>query len=218
MIRNILLFVIAMTLLAASATAGSIVVNGGFTSGDFTGWTEHDCTTLCTEDPAWTVSGLTLDPGAPGDTGFNADTACVGTGCNDPSTGAFISQTLTTVALQTYTLTFLYDPGGDSGEGTTELEVFWNGTLVPGSQLVNTTPESTWQLYKFSGLVAASTSTVLEFTGREDPSDLYLTDVCVSSDTTCGSVNTSGVPEPASLLLIGGGLLGLGILRFRRKV
>ena len=52
--------------------------------------------------------------------------------------GAFISQTLATVASQTYTLTFFYDAGAGSGVGTTELDVLWNGSIVSGGQIAKT--------------------------------------------------------------------------------
>jgi hypothetical protein len=39
----------------------------------------------------------------------------VGALCNDPSLGDDLSQTLTTVAGQTYTLSFYYDAGEGSG-------------------------------------------------------------------------------------------------------
>jgi hypothetical protein len=220
--RKILFLGISMALWAASASAGGIdlVANGGFTTGDFTGWTSSS-------DENWNVNGIDTNPGAPSDTSYAAENGCVGASCNDPVNGSWITQSLATEVSQTYTLTFFYDPGAssedDGGGGadaiadasvitTTELDVLWDGSLVTGGQIVNAT-SSTWEEYTFTGLTASTTSTVLEFTGREDPDYLQLTDISVTADAS------PTVPEPASLTLIGGGLLGMicTVLRRRRK-
>jgi hypothetical protein len=220
--RKILFLGISMALWAASASAGGIdlVANGGFTTGDFTGWTSSS-------DENWYVNGIDTNPGAPSDTSYAAENGCVGASCNDPVNGSWITQSLATEVSQTYTLTFFYDPGAssedDGGGGadaiadasvitTTELDVLWDGSLVTGGQIVNAT-SSTWEEYTFTGLTASTTSTVLEFTGREDPDYLQLTDISVTADAS------PTVPEPASLTLIGGGLLGMicTVLRRRRK-
>jgi hypothetical protein len=220
--RKILFLGISMALWAASASAGGIdlVANGGFTTGDFTGWTSSS-------DENWNVNGIDTNPGAPSDTSYAAENGCVGASCNDPVNGSWITQSLATEVSQTYTLTFFYDPGPlneDEGGGgidaiadasvitTTELDVLWDGSLVTGGQIVNAT-SSTWEEYTFTGLTASTTSTVLEFTGREDPDYLQLTDISVTADAS------PTVPEPASLTLIGGGLLGMicTVLRRRRK-
>jgi hypothetical protein len=226
--RKILFFGISMALWAASASAGGIdlVANGGFTTGDFTGWTTNTCSSGCSF-AGWSVTGIITDAGAPSDTGYAAYNGCTGASCNDPVSGDWISQPLATGASQTYTLTFFFDPGAssedDGGGGidaiadasvitTTELDVLWDGSLVTGGQIVNAT-SSTWEEYTFTGLTASTTSTVLEFTGREDPDYLQLTDISVTADAS------PTVPEPASLTLIGGGLLGMicTVLRRRRK-
>jgi hypothetical protein len=200
-IGNFLFAGLAMALLATSATASNLVLNGGFTTGDFTDWNNTQA--------AWFIGGVPADPGAPTDTVFAAGTACAVAACNDPVTGAWISQTLATVAGQPYTLEFFYDPGGSGGgtdDLTTELDVLWDGSPVTGGQIVNA-PFNQWTEYRFDNLIASGSSTILEFTGRQDPGELALTDISVT------------VPEPAPWLPIGAGLgMGaLGLVRRRRR-
>jgi hypothetical protein len=212
MVRKFWLLGIAFTLLAASASAGNIVLNGNFLTGDLTDWTSNTCAT-CT-DAGWAVGGFNFgDPGAPTDTTNSAATGCEGVGCNDAVSGDWISQVLTTDPTMTYTLTFLLDPNTNDtgGSQTTELDVIWNGTLL--TQIIDA-PVDTWTPESFSGLVATSTSTALEFTGRDDPFILAIDDVAVNAT---GGGGGSAVPEPVSLVLIGGGLLGIGTMLRRRR-
>jgi hypothetical protein len=120
--------------LALPASATNIVQNGGFTTGDFSDWTVH----------TWGIGTFPADPGTPPPgTTFASESACVGPTCNDPVSGAWISQNLPTVAAQTYTLSFYYDGGPSSGQtGTTELEALWNGLPVVGGTIIDA-PAST---------------------------------------------------------------------------
>jgi len=214
MVRKFLFLGIAITLLAASASAGNIVLNGNFLTGDLTSWTSTTCGTCI--DAGWVVGGPPPagsfnfgDPGAPTDTTFAAATGCEGAACSDATTGDTISQALVTDPTMTYTLTFLIDPGTSDGSPL-ELDVLWAGTLVAA---ITDLTEDTWVAETFSGLVPTGTSTTLEFTGRDDAGVLALDDIAANGTAS----GPSTVPEPASLMLIGGGLLGIGTMLRRRR-
>jgi flagellin len=201
LIRNILLLGVAV---AATAGAQNLVQNGSFSTGNFTGWTTHTCGAACSAQ-GWNVTSFPNDPGTPppGATAA-AINRCVGAACNDPINGDTISQTLTTVAGQTYTLTFYYDGGVNSSTGRTQLDVLWNGSIVTGGSIINAT-SNTWKQYTFT-VVATGTSTVLEFTGRQDPATLYLANISV---TAGGSLPVT--PIPSTLLLMITGLATVGL-------
>ena len=180
-----------MGLMAATATAQNIVQNGSFSGGTLAPWTQTQ----------WGVGTFPpTDGGAqPAGTTFAAALECTGAGCNDPTTGATLKQTLATTPGQTYTLTFAYDAGAHSGIETTILQVYWNGALVSGGAITNAAA-STWGQYSFS-VTATGASTVLEFTGRQDPgAALYLTNISVDPQPSFS-------PIPGTLLLE---LLGMG--------
>ena len=105
----------------------------------------------------------------------------------------------------TYFASFeLYNDGGAPNDFT----VYWNGVDV-GPDLVDA---SNFSYTLFSGILAGNYgagSNEITFAFRQDPSYWGLDSVVVR--------NTSTVPEPASLMLLGAGLLGLGGL-VRRKL
>ena len=219
MIRNAFLLVSAVLLLAVSATAGELVVNGGFTTGDLSGWTAGTYFQWAVNTP------LPSDPGAPSVTDFSASTGCFGGPiCNDPVSGSSISQILTTEPSDTYTLSFYYDAGwvGDGalalmGDQYTELDVFWDNLAVPLAQIVNA-QANRWNEYTFTGLTTSGSSALLEFTGRQDPSALHLTGISVMDRASLNE--QAETPEPVSSALVGAGLLGVGLIGtiLRRRV
>jgi hypothetical protein len=90
-----------------------------------------------------------------------------------------------------------------------ELQAWFGGTLA--EDLLNI-PDTTLTEYVVTDLVATSTTTELEFLGRQDPGFDELTDVSVTDNSTV-------TPEPGTLGLLGTGVLGLiGVARRKLSV
>jgi hypothetical protein len=205
-------------LCASSVFATNIVLNPGFETGDFTNWTSISGFNVDT-----TSDGVVAHSGA-----FYADTGCVGATCIAGPNAATFSQTLTTVAGQNYTFSFFYDlgdttcsgcsegPSGDPADIFAELVAQWNGATV--LDVVSTdTPESGYVLFSVNE-IASSTSSTIQFFGRQDPAQLGVDDVCVDlAGGTCPVAGQSGVPEPGSMFLLGGGIAVLALLGARRR-
>jgi hypothetical protein len=197
---------LSMGLVCASAAfAGNIVLNPGFETGDFTSWTGGNRWEVATNDDVFPHSGS-----------FYADTGCVGAGCIAGS--ATFSQTLTTVIGQNYTFSFFYDLGetsdGEEGDDFAELVAQWNGATVLDATATDV-PDAGYVLFSVNE-IASSTSSTIQFFGRQDPDELGVDDVCV--DLAGGAcAGQSGVPEPGSMFLFGGGLAVLALFGARRR-
>ena len=203
------LFCIALNASAVPLTPiTNIVTNGGFETGDFTGWTLSGNTG---------GAGLT---GGSGNIGVDTDSAHSGTyGAFFGPVGslAYLSQSLSTVAGTTYDLSFFLLSEGGGGESIVGggfgkvdqiFQVFWNGSLIfsipPGSS------PSVYSQFNFTGLLATGTSTELKFGFQNDPSFWNIDDI------VAGTPN--GVPEGLSTSWLALPVVGMfAFLQLRRK-
>ena len=168
------------------SSAGSIVVNGGFETGDFTGWT-------LVGDP----TNNFVDTGFPHSGRFAAalgETGDIGS----------LSQTLVTNVGASYSLSFWF-----AGDGNTPSEFTASIGGAPLLDLVNP-PANGYNQYTYN-FNATSTSSILQFSFRDDVYFMNLDDVSVVPAVS------GSVPEPMSLIPLGTGLVALGSYMWYRR-
>lgn len=193
---------IGVGLLAASlwamgppALASNITSNGDFETGDLTGWTLGN--------------GGPFDAVCASGSGIGAATCISQSGNFAMSFGLFgstatLSQTLNTVVGETYLLSFWLANDNPANTDTETFAVTWGGTTV--FSLTSPQPSFAYTNQVVLNLVATSTSTVLQFEARHDPSQWFLDDVAVLT------------PEPGTGALAGLALATLGLARrFRTR-
>jgi PEP-CTERM motif len=176
--------------LAVSVQAGiELVSNGGFETGDFSGWTHTGLLTYTKVDSLGAHSGS-----------YGYDEGAV-------TIPHYISQILSTVPNTAYAIDFWLRPNGTSGF---ESVVKWGGnTIYDATDQTVTTSGLTvhaWNQVHFN-VVATSSSTTLELGLRQDVGWSQLDDVSVTA-----------VPEPSTYLagLSAIGMLGLFAWKSRK--
>ena len=182
-------------ILISRADAAQLLINGGFETGDFTGWSQ---------------SGWFIDTTDPEEGIYDASTGCGGPSCTtvgDPNS-AYLDQIVTTTPGITYNLSFFYNSGQDPTQGS-ELLVLWGDPNAPSlSTVVDFMNVDTLGSYEqYTGTVTAtSVMSELEFLGRQDFDFYYVDNVSLTSPV-------STVPEPGSGILIAVGLIGYVLVR-----
>lgn len=180
--RLFLTLAAAAALSCATPAFANLVSNSGFETGDFTDWTQFGNTGFTGVDPFYAHTG-----------GFGAAFGPIG------STGG-IFQSLTTVASQTYNLTFWLR---NDGFPINSFSASWNGVVIPASVLINAGPFG-YTMFSFTGLLATGAATDLRFTFQHDPSFWGFDDVSVTAATPDGG-NT--------LALLGLAMVGICLVR-----
>ena len=183
---------LAAGLSASLAAHANLITNGGFETGDFSGWT----TSI---DPVWDG----VDTAAP-----HAGVYAAFFG--NPGGTSTISQTLATVSGAAYDIRFWLMAEGDPfGNAAPNLFSFnWDG--APGAPAMVDTGSFGYTQFEYQ-LVASSSSTVISFSFSDTPAFWDFDSVDVTAVP-------NRVPEPGSLALVLGALGALVGIKRRHAV
>ena len=179
------------TSIAGAASAQELVVNGGFETGDFSGWSSGGGNYVNPADSCY--SGACAHSGA-----FGVSFGAVGG--ESP-----LSQVIATHAGDAYTISFWLNSIGSMGDS---VSLSWDGNLLFSQSNI---PAEGWVQHTFTA-TASTDSTVLSLGLRNDPSWDGLDDISVTDAS-------GGVPEPATWAMMLTGFVGAGAaLRGRRRM
>ena len=174
----------------AQPISANLIANGGFETGDFTGWTLTGNVT-----PSTRVTTASDDP-----TVIHVHSGIYGVVSGPHPPDVYLSQSLATTVGQTYIVDFWL---AASGGPPNHFSVNWNGTSL--SSMVDS---PSFSFTEFNFAVTGTGSDTLQF-------DMNNTGLAWGLDDV--SVTPTPTPEPGSLVLVALGLAGLGWSRRRQR-
>jgi hypothetical protein len=186
--RGTLMSVVVFLLACGAAHAG-LVVNGGFETGDFTGWTVTGANVLNTNYGISTIN--------PEDGVYCAWFSGSAAGLT------YLSQTIATVPGQVYNAS-VWISYTQRGATSNEIQFWWGGIEETDGSAPSTEP---WTDLS-NQFTATSNSTVITFGFQSVPSGWFAVD-----DLSVDPV----APEPQAVILCAAGLGLLGLLRRRAR-
>jgi len=168
------------------------IVNGGFETGDFSGWTASGNTS----------GGIFVRvAGSPG--GYSPHSGTYFAAVGPAGALGFLSQTFSDTLGQNLEITYYL---ASNGATPNQFETIYDGsTLFDQSNIPATGSSSPWPYVQYTFDVTATGSDTLTFGFSDPPSVLAFDDVSVNPIST--------IPEPISLVAFGTALAGLGFLR-----
>ncbi len=187
----------ATTLMASQALAQNLVTNPGFETGDLSGYTTFG--NFNTGNNGVTQGN---DTGGP-----YAGSYLLEIGNYSYQGIAGISQTISTVAGQDYTISLYYAESGDNSGGAQLFNVSWDGATV-GSR--DDEPPTPYELLSYN--VVGTGSDVLSLSGYSNSGYNNVDNLSVVATTM-----VSGAPEPSTWLLMITGIGGIGLMLRRVK-
>ena len=198
-----------ITLFAGAVQAANVAVNGGFETGNFTGWTQFNSGSGSTQ---------TVDTGNSSEGTYFANLNNLQPGSasliKNPNVGIG-----TVEANSAYTITF--DARGGFGFAEFFSELSGGGTskseLLGGAPLAVNADPDVWTPFLFSGTTGNDVSggVTLQFTATTGATPGASSQMFY--DNLVIDVATSAVPVPAAVWLFGSGLLGLVGVARRKK-